>query len=185
MRVEKTSLPGVVLITPAVHGDERGFFMETYHQRAFSEAGLPDQFVQDNHSRSAHGVLRGLHFQYPQWQGKLVRVIRGEIFDVAVDVRMDSPTFGQWYGVAINEENKQQIYVPPGYAHGFCVLSDSADVVYKCTALYKPRMRSVSAGTIRPLVSNGRSRIPSYRPGIRPPANWPTFIFAEAGCADC
>ncbi len=139
MQVEKTSLPGVMVLTPTVHGDERGFFMETYHQGAFSEAGLPDQFVQDNHSRSAHGVLRGLHFQYPQWQGKLVRAIRGEIFDVAVDVRMDSPTFGQWFGVTLSEQNKQQIYVPPGYAHGFCVLSESADVVYKCTALYKPK----------------------------------------------
>jgi dTDP-4-dehydrorhamnose 3,5-epimerase len=127
-----------MLITPVVHGDERGFFMETYHQALFDEAGLPNQFVQDNHSRSARGVLRGLHFQYPQWQGKLVRVIRGEIFDVAVDVRIDSPTHGQWFGVNLSEENKQQIYVPPGYAHGFCVLSESADVVYKCTALYKP-----------------------------------------------
>ena len=138
MRVEKTKLPGVMLVSPVVHGDERGFFMETYHQGIFDEVGLPGQFVQDNHSRSARGVLRGLHFQYPQWQGKLVRVIRGEIFDVAVDVRMDSPTHGEWIGVTLSEENKQQIYVPPGYAHGFCVTSDSADVVYKCTALYKP-----------------------------------------------
>ena len=99
MKVEKTSLPGVVVITPKVHGDDRGFFMETFHQGDFSTAGLPVNFVQDNHSRSAHGVLRGLHFQYPQWQGKLVRAINGEIFDVAVDVRIDSPTYSQWVGV--------------------------------------------------------------------------------------
>ena len=138
MNVEKTKLPGVVIVTPTVHGDERGFFMETFHQRDFAEAGLPSEFVQDNHSRSAKGVLRGLHFQYPQWQGKLVRVIAGEIFDVAVDVRNDSPTRGQWVGVTLSAENKQQLYVPPGFAHGFCVTSDLADVVYKCTALYKP-----------------------------------------------
>ncbi len=112
--------------------------METFHQGSFVDAGLPDNFVQDNHSRSGYGVLRGLHFQYPQWQGKLVRVINGEIFDVAVDVRIDSPTYGEWVGVTISAENKQQIYVPPGFAHGFCVVSEMADVVYKCTTLYKP-----------------------------------------------
>ncbi len=138
MKVERTKLPGVVVISPTVHGDDRGFFMETFHQADFANAGLPDNFVQDNHSRSARGVLRGLHFQYPQWQGKLVRVISGEIFDVAVDVRMESPTYGQWVGVAISAENKQQVYVPPGFAHGFCVVSEMADVVYKCTSLYKP-----------------------------------------------
>ena len=138
MKVEKTSLPGVVVITPKVHGDDRGFFMETFHQGDFSTAGLPVNFVQDNHSRSAHGVLRGLHFQYPQWQGKLVRAINGEIFDVAVDVRIDSPTYSQWVGVYLSAENKQQLYVPPGYAHGFCVVSEFADVAYKCTSLYKP-----------------------------------------------
>jgi dTDP-4-dehydrorhamnose 3,5-epimerase len=138
VKVEKTKLPGVVVISPTVHGDDRGFFMETFHQADFANAGLPDNFVQDNHSRSAHGVLRGLHFQYPQWQGKLVRVISGEIFDVAVDVRIESPTYGQWVGVVISAENKQQVYVPPGFAHGFCVVSEMADVVYKCTSLYKP-----------------------------------------------
>ena len=138
MKVEKTKLPGVVVVTPAVHGDDRGFFMETFHQANFAEAGLPDNFVQDNHSRSAYGVLRGLHFQYPQWQGKLVRAINGTIFDVAVDVRIDSPTYKQWIGVTISAENKQQLYVPPGYAHGFCVTSEFADVAYKCTSLYKP-----------------------------------------------
>lgn len=112
--------------------------METYHQENFIAAGLPDKFVQDNHSRSAYGVLRGLHFQYPQWQGKLIRVIAGEIFDVAVDVRQDSPTWGKWISVNLDADNRQQLYVPPGYAHGFCVVSESADVVYKCTSLYKP-----------------------------------------------
>ena len=138
MKVEKTNLPGVVIVTPKVHGDERGFFMETFNQATFGNLGLPDSFVQDNHSRSSYGVLRGLHFQYPQWQGKLVRVLNGEIFDVAVDVRADSPSFGQWVGVTLSAENKQQLYIPSGYAHGFCVTSDMADVVYKCTSLYKP-----------------------------------------------
>lgn len=138
MDVEKTKLPGVVVLTPKVHGDERGFFMETFNQATFGNHGLPDEFVQDNHSRSSYGVLRGLHFQYPQWQGKLVRVLNGEIFDVAVDVRADSPSFGQWVGVKLSAENKQQLYVPSGYAHGFCVVSEIADVVYKCTSLYKP-----------------------------------------------
>lgn len=138
MKVEKTKLPGVVVLTPKVHGDDRGFFMETFNQATFGNLGLPDEFVQDNHSRSSYGVLRGLHFQYPQWQGKLVRVLNGEIFDVAVDVRADSPTFGQWVGVTLNAVNKQQLYVPSGYAHGFCVTSEIADVVYKCTSLYKP-----------------------------------------------
>ena len=138
MKVEKTKLPGVVVLSPKVHGDERGFFMETFNQATFGNLGLPDDFVQDNHSRSSYGVLRGLHFQYPQWQGKLVRVLNGEIFDVAVDVRADSPSFGQWVGVSLSADNKQQLYVPSGYAHGFCVTSEIADVVYKCTSLYKP-----------------------------------------------
>ena len=113
--------------------------METYNQIFFGERGLPDHFVQDNHSRSSKGVLRGLHYQYPQWQGKLVRVINGEIFDVAVDIRRDSPNFGKWVGVYLSERNNQQLYVPPGYAHGFCVVSGVADVVYKCTTVYKPQ----------------------------------------------
>jgi dTDP-4-dehydrorhamnose 3,5-epimerase len=138
LKVERTDLPGVVLLTPRVFTDERGFFMETYHQATFAELGLPDEFVQDNHSSSSKGVLRGLHYQYPQWQGKLVRVIGGKIFDVAVDIRLDSPHYGQWVGVTLDDENKQQLYVPPGFAHGFCVLSEVADVVYKCTSLYKP-----------------------------------------------
>jgi dTDP-4-dehydrorhamnose 3,5-epimerase len=138
LEVHDTHLKGVRLIVPRVFEDARGFFVETFNRRDFEEHGLPTEFVQDNHSRSSYGVLRGLHYQYPTWQGKLVRVVRGEIFDVAVDIRRESPTFGQWYGVVLSEENKQQLYIPPGYAHGFCVLSEVVDVTYKCTALYEP-----------------------------------------------
>ena len=138
MKVETTPLEGVLLITPQVFGDDRGFFMETFNAAKTADQGLPELFVQDNHSRSSKGVLRGLHYQYPQWQGKLVRAISGEIFDVAVDIRQDSQTFGQWFGAYLNDENKQQLYVPPGFAHGFCVTSDIADVAYKCTSDYQP-----------------------------------------------
>ena len=136
--VIETPLSGVLLIEPRVFEDERGFFMETFNADDFANAGLPVTFVQDNHSRSSQNVLRGLHYQYPQWQGKLVRTILGEIFDVAVDIRRDSPTFGEWYGATLTDTNKQQLYIPPGFAHGFCVMSEFADVVYKCTTLYKP-----------------------------------------------
>lgn len=138
MEVHDTHLKGVRLIVPRVFEDERGFFLETFNAGVFEECGLPVNFVQDNHSRSSRGVLRGLHYQFPTWQGKLVRVVNGEIFDVAVDIRPESPTFGQWYGVNLSGENKQQLYIPPGYAHGFCVLSDTVDVTYKCTSLYVP-----------------------------------------------
>lgn len=138
MKVEETKLAGVLLVTPQVFGDERGFFMETYNREKALASGLPGEFVQDNHSKSTKGVLRGLHYQSPQWQGKLVRVVQGEIFDVAVDIRAGSPTFGQWVGFFLNDENKQQLYVPEGFAHGFCVTSDTAEVVYKCTSLYAP-----------------------------------------------
>lgn len=138
MNVEQTKLDGVLLITPQVFGDERGFFMETYNRDKALESGLPGQFVQDNHSKSGKGVLRGLHYQSPQWQGKLVRTVQGEIFDVAVDIRDGSPTFGEWVGFYLNDENKQQLYVPEGFAHGFVVTSDTAEVVYKCTSLYAP-----------------------------------------------
>ncbi len=138
IEVTKTPLSGVVIVKNKVFGDQRGFFLETYNQQQFESAGLPSNFVQDNHSRSSKGVLRGLHYQFPQWQGKLVRVLNGAIFDVAVDIRPDSRTFGQWFGVELNEENRWQLYIPPGFAHGFSTLSDIADVAYKCTALYKP-----------------------------------------------
>ena len=138
MNIETTPLSGVVLIRPRVFGDERGFFLESWNRRAFEEAGIPSSFVQDNHSRSRQGILRGLHFQTRQTQGKLVRVVQGEVFDVAVDLRADSPTCGQWFGCRLNAEDKTQLWVPPGFAHGFYVLSDSADFLYKCTDYYDP-----------------------------------------------
>lgn len=132
----KTSIEGVYIIEPTVFGDERGYFMETYHAGEFKEEGLDVAFVQDNQSKSLKGVLRGLHFQYTKPQGKLVRVIKGEVFDVAVDLRKDSPTYGQWEGVILSEKNKKQFYVPEGFAHGFLVLSDEAEFTYKCTDFY-------------------------------------------------
>lgn len=132
----ETSIEDVYIIEPTVFGDERGYFMETYHQNEFKEAGLDLNFVQDNQSKSTKGVLRGLHFQYNNPQGKLVRVIKGEVFDVAVDLRKNSPTYGQWEGVTLSESNKKQFYVPEGFAHGFLVLSDEAEFTYKCTDFY-------------------------------------------------
>jgi len=138
MEIRETELAGMCVIEPRVFADERGFFMETYHQEKFAAGGIPELFVQDNHSRSVKGTLRGLHYQIQHPQGKLVRVIRGEVYDVGVDLRRDSPTFGKWVGELLSEENKRQLYVPPGFAHGFCVVSDIAEVVYKCTDLYHP-----------------------------------------------
>jgi dTDP-4-dehydrorhamnose 3,5-epimerase len=138
MKIIKTKLDGAIIIEPKVFGDHRGFFMETYHCNRYKEAGIAIAFVQDNHSRSSKGVLRGLHFQKTKPQGKLVRVVRGEVFDVAVDIRKGSVTFGQWEGVILSEENKRQFYVPPGFAHGFVTLSDTADFEYKCTDYYDP-----------------------------------------------
>ncbi len=138
MRVRQTTLPGVVIIEPQVFQDDRGFFLETWHTRRYAEAGIEASFVQDNHSRSRKDTLRGLHFQRTRPQGKLVRVIEGEIFDVAADVTPDSPTYGQWVGVSLSADNFHQIYVPPGYAHGFCVVSEVAQVEYKCTDFYDP-----------------------------------------------
>jgi dTDP-4-dehydrorhamnose 3,5-epimerase len=132
----KTSIEGVYIIEPTVFGDERGYFMETYHAKEFKEAGLDVTFVQDNQSKSKEGVLRGLHFQYTNPQGKLVRVIKGKVFDVAVDLRKNSSTYGKWEGVILSEENKKQFYVPEGFAHGFLVLSDEAEFTYKCTNFY-------------------------------------------------
>ncbi len=132
----ETSIAGVYIIEPTVFGDERGYFMETYHAQEFKKAGLDFNFVQDNQSKSRKGVLRGLHFQLSQPQGKLVRVIKGEVFDVAVDLRKDSPTYSKWEGVVLSEENKKQFYVPEGFAHGFLVLSEEAEFTYKCTNFY-------------------------------------------------
>lgn len=138
-------LPDLILIEPRVHRDDRGFFLEHYQRERFAEAGLDLDFLQDNHSRSGYGVLRGLHFQHPRGQGKLVRVVRGEIFDVAVDIRRDSPTFGRWAGFTLSEENHRLLYIPPGFAHGFVVTSPEADVNYKCTELYYPAGEGVLA----------------------------------------
>jgi len=139
MNVIETSLPGVLIIEPKVFGDARGFFFESWNERAFAQAtGVNPRFVQDNHSRSRRGVLRGLHYQLRQPQGKLVRAARGAIFDVAVDLRRSSPHFGRWFGVALSEENHRQLWVPPGFGHGFLVLSESADVLYKATDYYAP-----------------------------------------------
>jgi dTDP-4-dehydrorhamnose 3,5-epimerase len=138
VRVEPTAIPEVLVIEPAVHADGRGFFLETYHADRYRAHGMPGPFVQDNHSRSVAGTLRGLHLQLQRPQGKLIRVIEGEIFDVAVDVRRGSPTFGQWVNVVLSAENFRQCYIPPGFAHGFCVTSPVAQVEYKCTDLYDP-----------------------------------------------
>jgi len=141
MNVIETELPGVLIIEPKVFGDARGFFLETFQKQRYEEVGIPGdgrEFVQDNHSRSRKGVLRGLHFQLENPQGKLVSAGSGAVFDVAADVNPDSPTYGKWVGVEISEENHRQLWIPPGYAHGFCVLSEMADFQYKCTALYHP-----------------------------------------------
>ncbi|MDS4070371.1 MAG: dTDP-4-dehydrorhamnose 3,5-epimerase [Candidatus Competibacter sp.] len=138
MKIVATELPGVLLLEPNVFGDARGFFMETWQAARYREAGMPERFVQDNHSRSRRGVLRGLHYQLAQPQGKLVWVTRGAVFDVAVDIRRGSPTFGRWYGCVLDDVDHRQLYVPPGFAHGFCVLSDEADFFYKCTDYYHP-----------------------------------------------
>ncbi|MDQ7733403.1 dTDP-4-dehydrorhamnose 3,5-epimerase [Halomonas sp. SpR1] len=138
MHYEKLAIPDLVLLTPKVFGDERGFFMETFRQSEFEQHCGNYQFVQDNHSKSVQGILRGLHYQYKQPQGKLVRVTQGEVFDVAVDMRKSSPTFGHWVGVTLSEENKQLLWVPPGFAHGFYVTSEKAEFQYKCTDYYAP-----------------------------------------------
>ena len=138
MKVTELEIPGVLLIEPAVYSDERGFFMETYHAGKYASFGIPENFVQDNHSKSMKGTLRGLHYQLGAPQGKLVRVSGGAVFDVAVDVRKGSPWFGRWVGAVLSAENKHQMYIPEGFAHGFCVTSDSAEFQYKCTDYYTP-----------------------------------------------
>ena len=137
MTITELPLPGLLLITPSVFGDDRGFFMETFRRDEFSEAGIPP-LVQDNHSRSARNTLRGLHYQEPHGQGKLVRVVSGSVWDVVVDIRRSSPAFGKWHGLDLSEENKLQLWIPPGFAHGFCVTADSADFMYKCSEYYHP-----------------------------------------------
>lgn len=136
MQISETTLPSVLLLEPRVFKDDRGFFFESYHEKRAWDAGLQVKFVQDNHSFSKQGTLRGLHYQLNTPQGKLVRVVTGEVFDVAVDIRQGSPTFGQWYGAYLSADNYRQLYVPPGFAHGFCVMSETADFLYKCTDFY-------------------------------------------------
>lgn len=138
MKITNTNLPGVLVIEPELCGDSRGFFTETWQQKRYAELGIPERFVQDNLSYSRRGVLRGLHFQHPNEQGKLVYVLQGKVFDVAVDIRIGSPTFGHWTGVVLSAQNWRQLYVPPGFAHGFCVISELALFVYKCTDFYDP-----------------------------------------------
>jgi dTDP-4-dehydrorhamnose 3,5-epimerase len=143
--VTRTAIPDVLVIEPKVFGDARGFFLESWNARSFAEAGLPAVFVQDNHSRSPRGVLRGLHYQIVQPQGKLVRVAAGEVFDVAVDLRRASPTFGRWVGERLSGDNKRMLWIPPGFGHGFLVLSDAADFLYKTTDYYAPEHERVIA----------------------------------------
>lgn len=139
MNVIQTAIPGVLIIEPVVKRDTRGFFVEVWHEQRYRSAGIELPFVQDNHSRSGRGTLRGLHYQIQHAQGKLVRVTAGEVFDVAVDLRRSSPTFGRWAGTVLSGESHRQLWIPPGFAHGFYVLSESADLLYKCTDLYAPQ----------------------------------------------
>lgn len=137
-KIRPSRIPEVLIVEPEVFGDHRGFFLETYHAKNFAEQGLKQTFVQDNHSRSSKNILRGLHYQLTQPQAKLVYAATGAVFDVAADIRRGSPTFGQWVGVILSEENKRQLYIPEGFAHGFCVLSETADFIYKCSDFYAP-----------------------------------------------
>ena len=138
MNIQETDIPGVLIVEPWVHGDARGWFMETWQAQRYAEAGIAGPFVQDNMARSRHGILRGLHLQHPHAQGKLVQVVMGEVFDVAVDVRRESPHFGQWVGVILSADNHRQLWVPPGFAHGYVVTSSEAVFSYKCTEYYHP-----------------------------------------------
>jgi len=176
-KFERLEIPDVILIKPRVFSDERGFFMETYKKLDFEKAGITGEFVQDNHSRSRYGVLRGLHFQRePYAQAKIVRVVRGVIYDVAVDLRKNSPTFGKWVGVILSEHNKWQLYVPRGFAHGFVVLSEVADVVYKVDNIYAPDNEggiiwndpelSIDWPVDEPIVSEKDGRWPTLREAI-------------------
>jgi dTDP-4-dehydrorhamnose 3,5-epimerase len=170
VRVTTTTIPGVSLIEPDVFRDSRGLFLETYHAHRYAEAGIPDPFVQDNFSQSMRGTLRGLHYQEPHAQGKLVMVTDGVVYDVVVDIRRGSPSFGRWYGVELSAENRHQVYVPPGCAHGFCLTSDRALFLYKCTDYYAPS--GASSGTILPSPSLGRLPHPFCLPRIASTAPW-------------
>jgi dTDP-4-dehydrorhamnose 3,5-epimerase len=165
MKFNATPLEGVYLLEPQVFGDERGFFLESWNARTFADAGFDLNFVQDNHSRSSRGILRGLHYQREHTQGKLVRVVTGAVFDVAVDLRRSSPTLGQWFGATLSAENHHMLWVPPGFAHGFYVLSDYADFHYKCTDIYHPQSEVSLAwndpevGVVWPLEQGGEPQL--------------------------
>jgi len=173
LEVIKEPLSGLLIIKPKVFKDERGFFLETWQKEKYKEIGINESFVQDNWSRSSKNVLRGLHFQKENPQGKLVSVRSGSVFDVAVDIRKDSPTFGRWYGEELSDENCLQMYVPPGFAHGFCVLSGVVDFVYKCTDYYRPsdeqgiiwndKSLNITWPLTNPIVSNKDNNLPSFR----------------------
>lgn len=173
MKITATALPGVLIIEPKLFGDARGFFLETFQTQRYAEAGITQAFVQDNHSRSQKNVLRGLHFQRARPQGKLVSVSRGAILDITLDINPQSATFGQHIAVELNDETHQQVWIPPGYAHGFCVLSDSADMHYKCTQLYDPEDEAgviwndpdlhIAWPTQTPLLSNKDQHLPRLR----------------------
>ena len=164
MKISETTLPGVLLLEPAVHGDARGWFMETFHAAKFRELGLPDTWAQDNQSYSTHGVLRGLHDQVHEPQGKLVRCGRGRILDVAVDIRRGSPTFGKWTSAELSDENRHMLYIPPKFAHGFAVLSQDAEVLYKCTTLWHPASDRSLLWNDPALAINWRLESPSISP---------------------
>lgn len=173
-RFQRLEIPDVVLIEPMVFEDERGFFMETYKYSVFASSGIPERFVQDNHSRSVKGVIRGLHYQKnPKAQGKLVRVLAGEIFDVAVDIRKTSPTYGKWVGAVLSAQNKNMLYVPPEFAHGFCALIDGTEVIYKTTDEYAPEAErgivwddpdlAITWPVEQPIVSSKDAALPRFK----------------------
>jgi dTDP-4-dehydrorhamnose 3,5-epimerase len=178
MRVEPTTIPDVLLVEPDVYGDARGFFFESYNRRAFAAAGIDVEFVQDNHSRSRHGVLRGLHYQIEHAQGKLVRVADGEVFDVAVDLRRRSPTFGRHVAMTLSAANRKMLYIPPGFAHGFMVTSDSADFLYKTTDYWHREHE-------RTLLWNDRALGIAWPPGIEPILAEKDTAGAPLASADC
>lgn len=183
MKILSTSLPEIFIIEPVVFEDQRGFFMETYHQRKYTEAGIEGIFVQDNLSHSIRGTLRGLHYQLENAQAKLIQVVKGSIFDVAVDIRRGSPNFGRWTGVHLTAESKRQVFIPEGFAHGFCVLSEVADVVYKCTDFYAPEDEggilwsdpalAIDWPVSKPLLSEKDSHFPSL--ADVPPPRLPVY----------
>lgn len=183
MDIEHTPLSGVVVLRPKVFGDERGFFLESWNKRSFADVGITADFVQDNHSRSRQGILRGLHFQTEHTQGKLVRVTAGEVFDVAVDLRADSPTCGQWFGCTLTAARSEMLWVPPGFAHGFYVLSESADFLYKCTDYYHPQSEvsltwdDPTVGIDWPLIDNAAPALSAKDAEARAWADIPLFRF--------